>query len=133
VVQLPANLEPGQTAALTVSSVNLAGPSVPVRIDVAAPSIVGLAGTPGALVIYCTGLGLTDPPLREGLAATAPARTVIQPTVTVAGAPAQVFYSGPTPGLAGVYQVNVVVPLSLPAAYDVTLEAAGHVVRAEVR
>jgi uncharacterized protein (TIGR03437 family) len=132
-LQLPAGLAPGQPASLQVSSVNLASAAIPLRIESAAPAILGVSASPGALVIYCTGLGATDPPLREGLAATGPVRTVIQPAVTIAGAPAAVFYSGLTPGLVGVYQVNVFLPAAVPAAYEVALEAGGHVVRTTVR
>jgi uncharacterized protein (TIGR03437 family) len=132
-VQLPANLAPGQNASLVVSSVNIAGPAVPLRIEAAAPVIAGLSYTPGAIVIYCTGLGATDPPLREGLSASGPLRTVVQPNVMVAGAPAPVYYAGSAPGLPGVYQVNVLVPGSLPATYEITLEAAGRVARASVQ
>ena len=132
-LQLPAGLAPGQPASLTVSSVNLASPAMPLHIDPAAPAILGITATPGALVIYCTGLGTTEPPLGEGIAVTAIARTTIQPAVTVAGAPATVYYSGLTPGLVGVYQVNVLLPTNTPAAFEVTLAAAGHVVRATVQ
>jgi uncharacterized protein (TIGR03437 family) len=124
-VQLPASLAPGQPASLTVSSVNLPSAAVAMRVEAAAPAIVAAARTGDALVLYCTGLGATDPPLREGLAATGLVRTVVQPAVTIAGAPATVFFSGLTPGFAGVYQVNVLLPANAPASFDAVIEAGG--------
>jgi uncharacterized protein (TIGR03437 family) len=124
-IQLPATLTPGQPASLTVSSVNLSGAAAAMRVEATAPAIVAAAREGGALVLYCTGLGATDPALREGLAATGLVRTVVQPAVTVAGVPAAVFYSGLAPGLAGVYQVNVLLPAGAPGSFDVTVEAAG--------
>lgn len=41
---IPADLMPGQPASLTISSVNLAAPTVPLRIETAAPAIVAAAG-----------------------------------------------------------------------------------------
>jgi uncharacterized protein (TIGR03437 family) len=59
--------------------------------------------------IYCTGLGrLTDPPAPGQPAPLV--RTVEMPQVTIGGAIADVLYSGLTPGLVGVYQVNARVP-----------------------
>jgi uncharacterized protein (TIGR03437 family) len=83
--------------------------------------------TAGSLVLYCTGLGVTDPPLREGLAPAGLVRTAIQPTVTIAGASAALLFSGLTPGLAGVYQVNVLLPAGTPSTFDLTLDVGGHV------
>jgi len=132
-LQLPASLTPGQPATLRVSSAILASAAIPLRIDPVAPAILGISAPPGALVIYCTGLGATEPAQREGLAAGGIARTTVQPAVTVAGAPAAVYYSGLTPGLVGVYQVNVLLAAPPPPSYEITLEAGGHVVRATVQ
>jgi uncharacterized protein (TIGR03437 family) len=55
--------------------------------------------------IYCTGLGpVTTAP------GAARATTVTVPSVTIGGAAAEVVFSGPAPGLAGVYQVNARIP-----------------------
>jgi uncharacterized protein (TIGR03437 family) len=64
------------------------------------------------LEIYGTGLGLTNPRVPAGAAAPAspPASTVVSPQVLIGDRPANVLFSGLAPGLAGVYQVNVVVP-----------------------
>ena len=74
-------------------------------------------GTPAAIgetvVIYCTGLGAVSPAVREGLPApsTPPLSTTVNTvTATIGGKAAQVAFSGLTPGYAGLYQVNAVVP-----------------------
>jgi adhesin/invasin len=65
-------------------------------------------------VLYCTGLGQTQPPaLEEGKPAIGQ-RTLVVPGLTVGGATARVDYAGAAPTLAGVYQINAIVP-SVPA------------------
>jgi uncharacterized protein (TIGR03437 family) len=60
------------------------------------------------IVLYVTGLGVTDPPLATG--APAVLNTVPNPTVTIDGIPATVQFAGRTPGLVGLDQINVQVP-----------------------
>jgi uncharacterized protein (TIGR03437 family) len=68
--------------------------------------------------VYLTGLGAVTPTVADGAAApssgalalvTAPLR------VTVGGIAANVAFQGLAPGLAGVYQLNIQIPPSLPA------------------
>ncbi len=67
------------------------------------------AGT--VVEIYATGLGLTNPAVKEGAESPAPAATVIQPvSVTIGNTPAQVQFAGLSPSAVGLYQVNVVIP-----------------------
>ena len=91
-------------------------------------------GTPASIgetvVIYCTGLGAVTPAVKEGSPApTTPplSTTVNQVTVTIGGTAAQVAFSGLTPGYAGLYQVNVVVPggIATGDAVPVVLSVAG--------
>ena len=81
-----------------------------VPVDQAHPAAAG-----EVLVIYGTGLGTTNPFLPAGLPAPSspPARTTAPPQVLFGTALAQVTFAGLTPGLAGVYQVNAVVPAGL--------------------
>jgi uncharacterized protein (TIGR03437 family) len=75
------------------------------------------------LVIYLTGLGLTNPQLADGVAAPMSplSLTVAQPVVTLGGVPLNVFYSGLTPTLVGVYQINLTVPKKVPQGISVPL------------
>jgi uncharacterized protein (TIGR03437 family) len=67
------------------------------------------------LEIYGLGLGTTDPPVDAGVASPAspPARAREQPRVRIGNREATVVWAGLAPGLAGVCQVNVVVPSGL--------------------
>jgi uncharacterized protein (TIGR03437 family) len=78
--------------------------------------------TAGAyLVLYSTGLGEATPngdpngtPLKTGAVAPADGsvlyKSVVTPTVTVGGLPANVLFSGIVPGYAGLYQIDFQVP-----------------------
>jgi len=92
------------------------------------------AGAPAeageTVVIYCTGLGAVTPAVKEGAPApvTAPLATTVNPVaVTIGGKTAQVVFSGLTPGYAGLYQVNAVVPSGIAAgdAVPVVITVAG--------
>jgi uncharacterized protein (TIGR03437 family) len=106
-VELPPDLTPGQPAHLTVSSVNLPSAPVLLGIDAAAPAILAATRIDQALVLYVTGLGAA------------------QPSVFIAGSPAAVFYAGAAPGLAGLYQINVLLPANAGSSFTVVVEAAG--------
>lgn len=89
-------------------------------------------GTPAdrgeVIVIYCTGLGAVTPNVASGVAAPIPAaRTVNEVALKIDGRPAQVLFSGLTPGFAGLYQVNAIVPAesSTGDSVTVTMEVAG--------
>jgi uncharacterized protein (TIGR03437 family) len=71
--------------------------------------------------IFCTGLGDVTP--RPALGAPSPlnpvANTLVKPTVTIGNVPANVQFSGLTPGAVGLYQVNVQVPDGAPTGDQV--------------
>ena len=83
------------------------------------PVSEGAPAQPGEfLLILCTGLGPVQPEVASGdVAPTAEplARTVTLPMVNIAGIAADVTFSGLAPGFVGLYQVNVQVPLGVPA------------------
>jgi uncharacterized protein (TIGR03437 family) len=124
-VQLPVTLVPGLPASLTVSSVNRTSQSVPLNIVPAAPAILAAVRSPGALVLYVTGLGAGLPEVADGAAAPAAplSRTVVQPTVLLSGREAPVFFSGRAPGLIGAYQVNAMLPADVPPKFEVVVQA----------
>ena len=73
------------------------------------PLEVAEAGKP--MILYATGLGATDPPVLSGSpgAGTEPLNRVVDaPDVFIGESPARVDFAGLAPGLAGVYQLNVV-------------------------
>jgi uncharacterized protein (TIGR03437 family) len=117
-------LAPTQPAVFTLDqSGKGAGAIVVVKPDgtqfVNSPTQPATAGD--FLVIYCTGLGAVSPPVAAGAAAplTSLTSTPIQATVTLGGKPAQVFFSGLTPGYSGLYQVNVQVPSGITPGANV--------------
>lgn len=148
--QVPFAARPGQSLAATVQTGGvLASASAPLQVEEFAPAFFTLNGmgsdaiaarhadyrllddaapaVPGETVLlYCTGLGLLEPPLpQDGQAATGAQRTLTLPTVTMGGVSAIVDYAGAAPGFVGLYQINAVVP-SLPASkHEVVLSIGG--------
>jgi uncharacterized protein (TIGR03437 family) len=93
----------GQGAIMKSDGVTLAQPVTPASIG-------------ETVVIYCTGLGAVTPAVKEGAPAPSTpslSTTVNTVTVTIGGQAAQVAFSGLTPGYAGLYQVNAVVPAGI--------------------
>ena len=82
----------------------------------AGPSSPATAGD--TLVIYCAGLGDVNESVAPGAASptSPPADTNAKPAVTVGGVPAPVAFSGLSPGLVGVYQINAVMPSGVAAS-----------------
>jgi uncharacterized protein (TIGR03437 family) len=113
----------GQGAILKSDGVTLAQPGTPASIG-------------ETITIYCTGLGATTPPATEGQPAPSStlARTENTTTVMIGGQPAQVQFSGLTPGFAGLYQVNAVVPSGIATGdtVPVTITVAGQTSQAGV-
>ncbi len=73
--------------------------------------------SPGEIVVlYGTGEGLTDPLPQDGAVAASPYPLPNLPVkVTIGGEQAQVLFAGAAPGMAGVLQVNAVVPADAAA------------------
>ena len=86
--------------------------------------------------IYCTGLGDVSPAVSAGQPAslTVLSRTAQPVIVTIGGQNAAVTFSGLAPGYAGLYQVNAVIPVGLPAnnATPITMTIGGQGSPAEV-
>jgi adhesin/invasin len=69
----------------------------------------------GYIILFITGAGPITLPLPDGTAAPLSPLSLInaQVTVTIGGQAAQVSYQGVAPGLAGLEQLNVIVPSGL--------------------
>jgi uncharacterized protein (TIGR03437 family) len=80
---------------------------------------------PGDVItIWATGLGRTSPPIDSGMPAPSDPlpSAIIPPTVTIGGAALGIEYAGLVPGSVGLYQINAVVPGSVPLGLDIPLE-----------
>ena len=76
-----------------------------------------LAAPRGSIIqLFASGLGAVDPAIPTGtVAPTTPLSNVVLPvTATIGGVPATVTYAGAAPGQVGLYQMNVMIPLSAP-------------------
>lgn len=118
-------LASGGPSAAVKQDVQAVGPSIFLLPSVRSNQAAALHGATGVVVdtshpaaagdviaIYATGLGPTTPvvPAGTGAPASPLAQTVSRPVANIGGKTAQVLFSGLTPGLVGVYQVNVIVP-----------------------
>ena len=128
-------MTPG-AASLTVQRDGIASATLRAAIKISAPGIFTLPDNQGVILnedysmngpghpakrgkpmmIWATGAGAVSPPVSAGQAApfNPLASTPQKPRVTVGGAGASVQFSGLTPGLAGLWQINAVLPLSAP-------------------
>jgi adhesin/invasin len=104
-----ASAQPG----IFTTNVQGTGQGVILRGDQTTLAQPGTPATAGeTVVIYCTGLGAVSPAVTAGQAAPSSpiSQTVNTVTVTIGGVPANVQFAGLTPGFAGLYQINAVVP-----------------------
>jgi uncharacterized protein (TIGR03437 family) len=123
-VQLPDGTSLGQAATVTrtAAAIDLIGVTGDPFLQAAAfhPGTATLAdpGHPAAageiLETYGFGLGPTTPDVAAGAGAPSnPPASAAMPFVNIDGVLAQTTFAGLVPGLAGLYQVNVVVPAGL--------------------
>ena len=84
---------------------------------------------PGDFVqIFVTGLGAVEPAGRTGIAASVSplSVTTVSPQVLIAGREAPVVFSGLAPFFAGLYQINVQIPMeSPPGRLPLSVSASG--------
>ena len=88
-------------------------------VDSKAPAAAG-----DVVVVYCNGLGATNPSVTSGNAAPGAeplARAVVVPSATVGGQPAPIQFAGLVPGFVGLYQVNVQIPAGVSAGPAIQL------------
>jgi uncharacterized protein (TIGR03437 family) len=110
---------PAEPGVFTVNQSG-AGPAVVTAVHTNGtqnPVDAGHPATAGdVLVIYCTGLGETNPRAVAGFPIPVqPESIVVDPvTATLGGVSAPVQFAGATSGFVGLYQVNVAVPSGIP-------------------
>jgi len=146
---VPSSLLPG-TFQFWVARQGTSGPIVTVTLQSAAPAMFQLSagvaisthldgsvvssGSPAAaneiVTLWATGLGNTNPELEDGvLAPTAQWLSQLsQFAIQINGAtldPTATLYAGVAPGFAGLYQVNVQLPGSLPPNPEIRLGLGG--------
>jgi uncharacterized protein (TIGR03437 family) len=76
-----------------------------------------------SITIFATGLGVTSPAVASGAAAPSEplAAAVSVPQVTLGGVPLPLSFAGLVPGLVGVYQINAIIPPTVPEGIEVPL------------
>ena len=81
------------------------------------------------VLLYCNGLGpVNNQPADGALARSSPlSTTTTRPAVTIGGKAAAVTFSGLTPGLPGLYQLNVTVPSNAPTGMQTVIVTIGGV------
>jgi uncharacterized protein (TIGR03437 family) len=147
---VPPNLIPGTTN-LNVVVDSFAGPTIPIQLAAASPALfqadannviaVEAAGTlitpstpaqPGdVIILYATGLGTTAPPVVYSQIPFTAARVVQSESFTVQldavpVDPGAIFYAGIAPGFAGLYQINLTLPLSTGPNPQITIGFSGN-------
>jgi uncharacterized protein (TIGR03437 family) len=76
------------------------------------------------LLIYLTGLGLTDPATEAGTPAPSDPlpQAITQPVVKLGGVTLPVSYAGLQPGEIGIYRIDCTVPNNVPEGMEIPLE-----------
>jgi type 1 glutamine amidotransferase len=123
---VPLNTEPGGGTFQFELLVG-ASPVVAARLNAAeaTPGIFTFTLHGSAITLWATGLG---PVVRQGSFDV----THLQPSVRIGGVPARVLYSGLSPGLLGLYQVNVEVPTGVTLPVTLEFDMAGYTQRIDV-
>jgi uncharacterized protein (TIGR03437 family) len=79
------------------------------------------------VVLWGTGFGATNPAVPAGTAVSGAPAVVTAPTVTVGGVPVQVIGAVLTAGSAGLYQVTIQLPATVPSGAVAVQASAGGV------
>ena len=146
--QAPYEMQPGPVQ-LTVTSNGIPLTTITVQILATSPGLFMLFNTgghaavenqdftvnstqtpaaPGSyLFAFVTGLGAVSPAVADGApASSSPLSYAMAPvSVLIGGKPAQVAYAGLAPTLAGVSQLNILVPNLPPGTYPLVVTAGG--------
>lgn len=138
--QIPFETAGGHAVAVVKTGISASAP-VRLSIEQAAPGIFtpllnqdGTVNGPGhaasggsTLQVFLTGLGPTAFPVATGFAAQSdpPVQAKLTVTAAIGRQAADVLFAGLAPGLVGVYQVNLRVPVQAPGSYPLIVQAGG--------
>jgi uncharacterized protein (TIGR03437 family) len=132
---LTAQVQPAAPGILTLQFTGT-GPGAILNQDYSVNGSVEGAQRGSTVMIYCIGMGQTNPPSADGSITPSPNKLAIQPvTVTIDGIPAQVSYAGGAPGaVAGLTQINATVPANAHtgANIPVTIQVGSYQAQAGV-
>jgi uncharacterized protein (TIGR03437 family) len=119
-------LNPATPGVFTVPPTGL-GPAAALHADYTPVTVAHPAERGETILVFMTGLGYVTPKAQAGNAGpTSPPTVTKYPfSVYIGGKQASVSYSGLAPGLAGLYQVNVVIPDGVPPEGSASFEIAG--------
>lgn len=146
--QIPFELEPNQQYQVIVSANGALTAPQTIQLNAGAPAVLQFTsgevvaqhpdGTvvsdtapaaPGEdLTLYMTGLGATDITVPSGQPSPSspPANVLEVPSVTLNGTSVPLLFAGLTPGLVGLYQVNIQIPATLTTgSYNVVVSQNG--------
>jgi len=113
----------GQAVSRAVLTVAPAAPGIFVAAnpDGKANSAASPAHPGDTIQIFATGVGAVTTPVDDGAAATAANSNVVMPNVFLQGVQLPVTYSGLAPGFAGLWQINVRLPVDAPTGPSLVL------------
>ena len=99
------------------------GPGAILKADFSIVTPANAVRRGDTILIYMTGLGALNPALSDGVAASTSVLSRVTDSVTVyiGGKRATLSFAGAAPGFAGLYQLNVVVPVDAPIGSAVPL------------
>jgi uncharacterized protein (TIGR03437 family) len=143
-LQIPAELQPDRQYSILVSSGAAFTLPDTITITSVSPGLLAFAQhadfstvtpsspvRPGEVIrLYLVGMGATDQNVASGAASpsTPLARANVQPTVTVGGKPVEVSFAGLSPGLVGLYQIDLTLPSDLPSGDAAVTVTQGDIV-----
>ncbi len=97
------------------------GDGIVVHADNSLVSAAKPASAGEEVVIYCTGLGATNPSFGTGVVANQMNNAALPIKVSVGGKAATVAYSGMTQGSIGLYQINAIMPAGLTGSQPIVI------------
>jgi uncharacterized protein (TIGR03437 family) len=109
-ISVPIQIVPAAPAIFTLNMQGTGAGAIEHGLTYALVTDLNPATAGEIITIYCTGLGAVKPPVLTGVEPTGAAQTVIPVQVSIAGTSADVLYAGVTPGYAGLYQINALLP-----------------------